>query len=65
MCIHNESDIGYQNTNSSIFVENNIICKYMVEIQEFLENQEIAWMKECVGIFFHCIFGQKIEKSAN
>ena len=36
-----------------------------VEIQEFLENQEIAWMKECVGIFFHCIFGQKIEKSAN
>ena len=51
MCIHNETDMGYQNTNSSIFVENNIICKYMVEIQEFLENQEIAWMKECVGIF--------------
>ena len=37
-------------TNPNIIVENYVIFM-KVEIQEFLENQEIAWMKECVGIF--------------
>ena len=46
-------------TNPNIIVENDIIFM-KVEIQEFLENQEIAWMKECVGIFFIAFSARKL-----
>ena len=64
MCIHNETDIGYQNTNSSIIVENNTcsICSRNPRISRKSRNCLDEGM---CGYFFHCIFGQKIEKSAN
>ena len=38
----------------------NQMDRAIVEIQEFLENQEIAWMKECVGIFFIAFSARKL-----
>ena len=38
----------------------NQMDRTIVEIQEFLENQEIAWMKECVGIFFIAFSARKL-----
>ena len=62
MCIHNETDIAYQNTNSIIIVEDNIRYGRNSRISRKSRNCLDEGM---CGYFFHCIFGQKIEKSAN